>query len=215
MNKYQRIYAQCKAVKTSFIGVVLRLIYYKVCYKITVLSSSNTYVEGMANIKSGGTLKIGLKKLGFTFKKDATYLNIRGKLNIRGDYSIAKGCRFDIGPQGVVNIGSGGFINANSLLIIMHKLTIGDDCSISWNTQFLDDNFHQLEYEGKKDDKNNEIAIGNHVWIGCNCFFYKGSRIPDNCIVAANSVVKDAFYEENTLIGGNPAKVIKRNVNWK
>ncbi|WP_114936355.1 acyltransferase [Mucilaginibacter endophyticus] len=215
MNKIQNIYAQSRAVKTSFTGVTIRHLWHKLVYGKSILCSSNVFFNGIKNISTGGTLKVGLKKVGFVFKKDPTYLNVQGRLIIKGNYSIAKGCRFDIGPKGVVEIGEGGFINANSHVIIMHKLSIGNNCSIAWDTQFLDEDFHVLSYEGKDVSNNNEITIGNNVWIGCSCYIYKGSSIADGCVVAANSVIRGKFTEKNTLIAGNPAKIIKRDVNWE
>jgi serine acetyltransferase len=34
-------------------------------------------------------------------------------------------------------------------------------------------------------------------------------------VIASNSIIKDVFKEKNSLIAGNPAKIIKRNVQWK
>ena len=42
----------------------------------------------------------------------------------------------------------------------------------------------------------------------------KGAKIPNNCIVGANSLVNKEFFEENCLIAGTPAKIIKKGVNW-
>lgn len=51
------------------------------------------------------------------------------------------------------------------------------------------------------------IKVGNNVFIGCNVTILPGVEIKDNVIIAAGSVVtKDV--EENTVIGGNPAKKI-------
>lgn len=58
------------------------------------------------------------------------------------------------------------------------------------------------------------IVIGNHVWIGERATILKGVTIGDGAIVAANAVVtKDV--EPNTLVGGVPARVIRRGVEWK
>lgn len=53
------------------------------------------------------------------------------------------------------------------------------------------------------------IRIGNNVWIGANCVVLDGSVIGDNSIVAAGSVVNRRF-PANSIIQGNPAKVILR-----
>jgi acetyltransferase-like isoleucine patch superfamily enzyme len=147
-------------------------------------------------------------------KSDKTYLNIQGKLIINGISSIGRGCRLDIAKNATVTKGDGGYMNANTLLIISHRLNIGDNCAISWDCQFLDDDFHELQYEGKK-ESDNAIIIGNNVWIGCGAKIYKGTRIPDGCVVASDSVVKGVFTSEASLIAGSPAKVIKENVSWK
>jgi acetyltransferase-like isoleucine patch superfamily enzyme len=96
----------------------------------------------------------------------------------------------------------------------MHELTIGDNCLISWDCQFLDDDFHEIIYANKKNSENS-IKIGNNVWIGCGVKIYKGTVIQDNCVIASNSIVRGVFNSQNSLIGGNPAKIIKENINWK
>lgn len=53
------------------------------------------------------------------------------------------------------------------------------------------------------------ITIGNDVWIGANVSLMDGVKIGDGAIVAANALVtKDV--EPYTIVGGVPAKVIKK-----
>jgi len=53
------------------------------------------------------------------------------------------------------------------------------------------------------------IHIGKNVWIGANASVLPGVSIGDGAIVAAGAVVtKDV--EPNTIVGGVPAKMIKR-----
>ena len=53
------------------------------------------------------------------------------------------------------------------------------------------------------------IHIGKNVWIGANATVTQGVTIGDNAVVAAGAVVnKDV--EENTIVGGVPARFIKR-----
>jgi len=51
------------------------------------------------------------------------------------------------------------------------------------------------------------VKIGNSVWIGANTTILDGSVIGGNTIVAANSLV-NRRYPANTILQGNPAKVI-------
>ena len=55
---------------------------------------------------------------------------------------------------------------------------------------------------------NGNIEIGNDVWIGYNCTIINGIKIGDGAVIAANSnVVSDV--EPYSIVGGNPAKLIK------
>lgn len=59
---------------------------------------------------------------------------------------------------------------------------------------------------------NGDINVGNDVWLGNNCTIMSGVSIGDGACVAANShVVKDVGPYE--VIGGNPAKFIRRRFN--
>ncbi len=52
-----------------------------------------------------------------------------------------------------------------------------------------------------------KIKIGNNVFIGMGSNILLNTYIPDNCIIAAGSVVKGKF-EPNSVIAGVPAKRI-------
>jgi len=172
-----------------------------------------TCIHGLKNIELKGRLTLGIEYVGFMHRLDKTFLNIQGKLRINGNYSIGSGCRFDIGNNATVTIGDRGFINANSVFIIMHELEIGNNCAISWGCQFLDEDFHEVSYPEKR-QKDKSIKIGNHVWIGCGVKIYGGSTIPDNCVVASDSVVKGRFLTQNALIAGHPARIVRENIEW-
>ena len=53
------------------------------------------------------------------------------------------------------------------------------------------------------------VHIGKNVWIGACAGIMPGVTIGDNAVIAGGAVVvKDV--EANTVVGGNPARVIKR-----
>ena len=57
------------------------------------------------------------------------------------------------------------------------------------------------------------MVIGSHVWIGCNVLILKGVTVGDGAVIAAGSVVtKDV--PAASLVGGNPARILKENVTW-
>ncbi len=96
------------------------------------------------------------------------------------------------------------------------SMTFGDDCILSADIYARTSDGHAIyDLETKKNkNKAADIVVGNHVWICRGATILKGSVIPDNTVVANSALVNKVFTEENTVIGGVPAKIIQRNVNW-
>lgn len=96
-----------------------------------------------------------------------------------------------------------------------YGITIGERCSIAFGVVMLtggnhptDGETHPAFYNGRK-GRNGPIRIGNNVWIGARATILPNVKIGDNCIIAAGAVVtKDV--EPNTIVGGVPAKLIKK-----
>lgn len=118
-----------------------------------------------------------------------------------------------------VSIGENTFVNG----INIHSWTpngiisIGDECLLSWGIVMMNADGHQIL------DKNTDkiinagynCEVGNHVWIAQNAMICKNVKIADNNIIGANSVVTKSVAENNVTIAGNPARIVKRDINWK
>lgn len=93
-------------------------------------------------------------------------------------------------------------------------IKIGDNTNIGGNVKILDNDFHPIDSEARKKDIKEQIgtkpiSIGKNCFIGCNVLILKGTVLGDNCVVGAGAVVSGKF-EDNCVIAGNPAKVIRR-----
>ena len=106
------------------------------------------------------------------------------------------------------------------LLLYNHenKLDVGDDCLFSNNiTIRLGDRPHLIfdsETGEYIDNSTDGVLIGDRVWVGEKVYITKNVTILNDCILAVNSVVTKRFEETNCVIAGNPAKVVKKNVQW-
>ena len=96
------------------------------------------------------------------------------------------------------------------------KLTVGDNCMFSNNITCWTDGHSVIDNATKEllNKPHHEITIGNHVWIGANVTLLKKTKIPSNSIVAHSSVVTKTFEEENIILAGNPARIVKTGINW-
>ncbi|HGV0863286.1 TPA: DapH/DapD/GlmU-related protein, partial [Escherichia coli] len=53
------------------------------------------------------------------------------------------------------------------------------------------------------------VTIGNNVWIGGRAVINPGVTIGDNVVVASGAVVTKGV-PDNVVVGGNPARIIKK-----
>lgn len=203
---------RCRKVRTSFPMALLRHAYFRARGK-NIVVSNRVIIKGLENLFPEAHLSVGMSDYGFMHNKDWTYLHVQGKVVFGGPFGIGKGCRLDVGHEAELSFGS-GYIGPCTDLIIGHGMTVGDGCAISWGCQFIDRDFHEIDYPGRSVVTDPRIVIGSHVWIGSRVTVLKGTRIPDGCIVAAGSVVGGVFTEKNCLLAGSPARVIRREVSW-
>ena len=110
-----------------------------------------------------------------------------------------------------LSIDDNTYITSNTHIESVNEISIGKNCAISWGITIIDDDHHEIVNVGSLD---RSVFIGNHVWIGCNCTILKGTKIGNNCVVSAGSVVWGNF-PDNSMIAGNPAKIINSEVIWK
>ena len=96
------------------------------------------------------------------------------------------------------------------------KIQIGDDCMFSHDIYVRTTDSHSIvNMDGNRINHAKDITIGNHVWIGMQSLILKGAVIPDNCVVGARSVIsRSKEYVNNSILIGNPAKIIKTGINW-
>ncbi len=107
-----------------------------------------------------------------------------------------------------ITVGKGVFINSGCCFQDQGGITIGDGCLIGHQVVFATID-HGLEPEHRHDNKVSPIRLGKNVWVGSHATILRGVTVGDNAVIAAGAVVnKDV--PADTVVGGVPAKVIKR-----
>lgn len=94
------------------------------------------------------------------------------------------------------------------------SIRIGKHTSIGGNVKIFDHDFHPIDPQERLEHPNSgmktkPVDIGENVFIGANVIILKGSKIGNNCVIGAGAVVSGTF-EDNTVIVGNPAKVVRK-----
>ncbi len=107
-----------------------------------------------------------------------------------------------------ITIGKDVFINSGCKFQDQGGITIGDSALIGHNVVMATLN-HDAAPEKRGTMHPAPIVIGKNVWIGSNATILPGVIIGDEAIIAAGAVVtKDVLA--NTIVGGVPAKFIKK-----
>lgn len=98
-----------------------------------------------------------------------------------------------------------------AMLYAREHISLGNYCLLAPGVVIIDNDSHPpvLDPIARRDvPPSAPVRIGNNVWIGMRSLVTKGVTIGDNAIVAAHSVVT-RDVPANTLVGGNPARVIR------
>lgn len=146
--------------------------------------------------------------------KGVAFIDDSSSINnvILGDgVKIAKRCSIFGSEKSILEIGDDTYIGMNSCINgFMANIKIGRNVSIAQNVNIMADSgpnasdemqkFYPLIY--------GEINIGDHSWIGANSVILPNVKLGKFCVVASNSMVNDSF-DDYSVVGGNPARLIK------
>jgi len=175
------------------------------------------FIEGDRN-------RVEIAGVGETF---SLRLEIRGNDNLVriGANAAIRGLTVFIGShmpahQTVLQIGRNFSISRGGVFYLFNSgnhLSFGDDCLLSYNTIVRCGEVPHLIFDrntGAYLDVTEPVIIGNHVWIGEDVLITKRAGLADDTIVAARAVVTKRFEESHVAVGGNPARVLRRDLEW-
>lgn len=162
-------------------------------------------------------INLGFHLGGFRNKNDDTFMDIRGQAVFNGYCSIGKGSKVIIDKKGRVEFGKNFNCTAGLNMECKKHVVFGDNCVLSWDITILDTDFHPIYDEHQKIiNPNKPIQIGNLVWIGYNSKILKGVIVPDNVVIASNTIVSKSISQSGIIVGneGYQLNKIKDNIGW-
>jgi Acetyltransferase (isoleucine patch superfamily) len=117
-------------------------------------------------------------------------------------------------PQ--LTIGNNVSVNYNVHIGCINQISIGNNVLFASNI-FISD--HQHGFIDTRDSNvpplarnlysKGPVIIEDNVWIGENVAILPNVTVGKGCIIGANAVVTKSF-PENCVLGGNPAKIIRK-----
>jgi len=212
-----------KNIKKIFKINVISSFYYR--RKLRIGKNVSFHIYPKSNIQIGKGAKLEINNGTFSINNSWSEWRKRrdisefilcenSELIIEGDFGLYQGASIFLAPNAKMLIKGTGFANTNTIINCFSYIEIGSGTYISDDVRIQDSDNHTVYENGVAKEQTKPIIIGDHVWVGKNAIILKGVTIGEGAVVAAGSVVvKDV--PSKTLVAGNPAKVIKENVEWK
>jgi len=153
----------------------------------------------------------------FSLSGDNNTLSIKKTDKILNDVAIFLSEFSELYIDENASIGQGNFyLVANGNYKNSHKVVIGKNFRAGKDTIIRTSDGHSIidPETNMAVNEPQDVIIGDNVWLMSRCMVAKGAKIPNNTGVAAYSFVNKKFDEENILLAGIPAKIIKHNFKW-
>ncbi|MDF2540688.1 MAG: hypothetical protein K0S47_406 [Herbinix sp.] len=147
-------------------------------------------------------------------------ITIHGDNNriILGEGVSAYLCEFYLEDKGnQIIVGKDTHINGKTHIACIEgcKIKIGERCLFSSEVVLRTGDSHSIiNLDGTRINESRNIILGDHIWIGHRVTLTKGVVLGTNSIVATGAIVTKPFHKTNVILGGIPAKIIKKDINW-
>ncbi|NGY75688.1 sugar O-acetyltransferase [Bacillus megaterium] len=109
-----------------------------------------------------------------------------------------------------IHVGENFYANFDCTLLDGGRITIGKNCMMAPGVHIYT-NTHPVNAEQRitEVEYTKPVTIGDNVWIGGRAVINPGVTIGHNAVIASGAVViKDV--PDHVVVGGNPAKIIKK-----
>lgn len=216
IREYGRIVRDMRPARETSARAFVGGLRYPVAHHQPIWIGSRTVLDGSERITFGenGALRVGLGPFGLTSEFDTSVIRVRedAEFHCAGVVSLQRGVRVVV-DSGKLTIGHATNVNGLTKILVATEVTIGSECTLSWDVQVLDNDFHTITVGGKTGPMSAPVHIGDRVWVGTRAVVLKGVTIGDGAVVAAGAVVTEDVAPQ-AIVGGIPARQIGTADSW-
>ena len=195
-----RAYVRFALLRATQVVGALHLAFFRYAYPGFLVGPRPHIWGGFSvNIAEGGRLEIG-EDFHMVSSARRSYITLYSR------------CQFTVGPRATIRLGRHVGLNG-TVLSARKSIEIGDDTMIAPNVIIVDTDFHapwppHERWTSSTEGLDADVRIGRNVWIGMGTIVLKGTRIGDNSIIGAGSVVSGEI-PANCIAAGNPARALR------
>ena len=144
-----------------------------------------------------------------------TLLSIDGKLFINGGhFFLGSGSSIEVSKGANLICDDRFNVTGKSTIICKNQVHFSTNTLISWDTLIMDTDSHTIISENGEKNKNRTIHFGENTWICAKSSVLSGTKLAKNTVIGCGSIVKGTFEDENVVLAGNPAKIVKKGIDW-
>lgn len=219
LNEIGKAYRYLRCVpKTVYFN--LKYLPLRDALKFPILISHRVALRRMHGSVRIDQATLGRVKIGFRSNNvvdegaDLAVWDVTGTVEFTG--------RIEIGPamkllvSGHLSLGDNFWASGRSLISCVRRIEFGTDNLLSWDVTVIDHDFHAVSDSrtGEVINEPKPVSVGNHVWVCARATILRGTVVGDGTVVAANSLLNRAYEGQNQIVGGNPARVLRKNIRW-
>lgn len=170
------------------------------------------FAKGSRLIVEGGKTLINFRKPHGAKAEAWIQLNEGATLMIHKGMDI-RNCRFVVQKDALFEIGK---LEMNGLcnIVVRKNIKIGNDVMIARDVTIYDSDYHPFSIgDNVQEVVSRPVTIQDHVWIGNGATITKGVTIGEGAVVSTKSVVIKSV-KPRTMVSGNPAKEVCKDVYW-
>lgn len=184
-----------------------------ICGKPLILATPRTQIKNNGTISLEKDVKLGTGQ--FANPPCDTYVVVRknGMLEFKGACHFTYGAAIEVHDGGQLSIGDDCGFNIGATIVCANRIVLGKGVKGGRNVTIRDNNGgHWMNFAGYKDSR--PVEIGDHVWLCEGCTIMPGVKIGAGAVIGAKAVVFEDV-PANSIVVGNPAKIVNENVEWK